>query len=261
MTKRILVRIDDVCPTMDYNRFWDRINYLRRHGIKPLLGVIPDCKDPSLQYGEVEDFWNMIQDLEKDGYTIAMHGFTHVYTTKKRGLVCFRRLSEFSGLSYEQQVDMLLRGKKILEEHGIHAKWFMAPGHSYDRNTIRALKVTGFQFVSDGRSGVPYSLNQVLFVPASSMWRSPFNGNVVTVCLHPNTDTDKSFNRLQSYIERNLENIASFAEAEGWEKWPYFICRADELLRMCTEKIAFSLYDIFKKGFLCVSVVLRQKND
>lgn len=252
MKKRILIRIDDVCPTMDYSKFMERILFFKKLGIKPLLGVIPDCEDQSLRYGEIHDFWNMIREFAEDGYPIAMHGYKHVYITKRRGLVCFRKLSEFSGLTYETQVEMLQHGKLILEEKGIHTQWFMAPGHSYDRQTVRALSAAGFQYASDGRSSTPYFLDGIKFVPATSIWMSPFCGKTVTLCLHPSTDSERSYQKVKKFVEKNTASISSFTEAEQWETRPYLISRIDELFRLFSEKAALYCYDKLKK---------RQKND
>lgn len=246
MKKRILIRIDDVCPTMDYDKFLERINFFREFGIKPMLGVIPDCEDESLRYGEIRDFWDMIRDLAKEGYPIAMHGYKHVYTTQKRGLVCFRKMSEFSGLFFETQLEMLQDGKRILEEQGIHTQWFMAPGHSYDRQTVRALSEAGFRYVSDGRSSKPYCLDGIKFIPATSIWQSPFCGQIVTICLHPNTDRQRSYQKVQTFVKQNISKVASFAEAEQWSHRPYILSRTDEIFRLVFEKITVSIYDKLK---------------
>ena len=207
-----------------------------------MLGVIPDCEDKTLQYGENANFWEMIRDFAEEGYPIAMHGYRHVYTTQKRGLVCFRKLSEFSGLPYDLQLSMLQEGKHILEQHGIYTEWFMAPGHSYDKQTVRALYAAGFRFVSDGRSSVPYTLHGVHFVPATSIWKSPFNGRVITLCLHPNTDSEQSYRKVQCFIKEKISSVSSFAEAEQWKSMPYLFCRVDEIVRMVLEKIALYIY-------------------
>lgn len=247
MKKRILIRIDDVCPTMDYDKFMERIRFFRELEIKPLLGVIPDCEDESLRYGEIHDFWEMIRGFAEEGYPIAMHGYKHVYTTHKRGLVCFRKLSEFSGLPYETQLEMLQSGRRILEEKGIHTQWFMAPGHSYDRQTVRALYEAGFRYVSDGRSSMPYYLKGIKFIPATSIWMSPFCGKIVTLCLHPNTDTERSYQKVKTFIQQNRSLVYSFSDAEQWSARPYVLCRMDELCRFSSEKIALFGYEKLKE--------------
>lgn len=246
MKKIYLVRIDDVCPTMNYEKFMERIHFFEGFGIKPLLGVIPDCKDEELKFGKTEDFWGMIRGFSDAGYPIAMHGYNHVYITKNKGLVCNRKLSEFSGLSFDEQLSMLKKGKAILEENGVHTDWFMAPGHSYDYQTVKALYESGFRYVTDGRSSLPYVMHGVTFIPASSIWESPFNGEFVTICLHPNTDSERKYQKVKDFIERNRSYISSFSEVEQWRKRKYCFCRIDEILRMYAEKTALFLYNAIK---------------
>ena len=62
---------------------------------------------------------------------------------------------------------MIARGKQILEEHGVHTDLFMAPAHSYDRNTLRALKENGFQALTDGFGEQPYLWQGLTFYPIS----------------------------------------------------------------------------------------------
>ena len=52
----------------------------------------------------------------------------------------------------KEQKEKLLLGKAALENEGIYTDTFMAPGHSYDRNTLKALKTIGFEYVTDGRT-------------------------------------------------------------------------------------------------------------
>ena len=56
--KKILIRFDDICPTMDYKQWNKAVEVLDKYHIKPLIGVIPDCKDPELSIESPrEDFW------------------------------------------------------------------------------------------------------------------------------------------------------------------------------------------------------------
>lgn len=71
----ILIRFDDICPTMNYEQFNKAMSILDENNIKPLIGVIPDCKDPDLMIDRFhEDFWQWLHLLENKGYKIAMHG-------------------------------------------------------------------------------------------------------------------------------------------------------------------------------------------
>ena len=147
---KIAVRMDDITPNMDWKKFLEFKMLLDKHGIRPLIGVVPDNRDENLNR-EAEngkgrerkgtaEFWEYIRSLQSQGWVIAMHGYQHVYTQKKGGMFPLNDFSEFAGLGFEQQFAMLEKGKDILESHGIKTDIFMAPAHSYDRNTLKALQ-------------------------------------------------------------------------------------------------------------------------
>ena len=70
----ILIRFDDICPTMNWEQWAKACALLDAYGKKPLIGVIPDCKDPDLQINEAkENFWEYVRELQAQGYKIAMH--------------------------------------------------------------------------------------------------------------------------------------------------------------------------------------------
>ena len=49
---KIAIRMDDITPAMDLEKF-DRFKaILDKHGIKPLIGVVPECKDEKLNLSE-----------------------------------------------------------------------------------------------------------------------------------------------------------------------------------------------------------------
>ena len=71
-----------------------------------------------------------MKELQKEGWTIAQHGYTHVYTTDEAGLFPLNKFSEFAGVEYSEQYEAVRLGQNILKEHGIETDLFMAPAHS-----------------------------------------------------------------------------------------------------------------------------------
>lgn len=164
--------MDDITPDMDWEKFLRFKELCDRYQVRPLVGVVPDNRDACLHITEPEaapinDFWNYLTDLEKEGWCIAQHGVTHIYTTKRMGCFPLNRLSEFAGIAYGKQYEALKRGRDILREHGIRTDMFMAPAHSFDRNTIRALKKLGFRRMTDGFGDRPYLRQGMIFYPIS----------------------------------------------------------------------------------------------
>ena len=138
---KISIRMDDITPDMDWNKFERFKAILDKHEVKPLIGVVPDNKDKKLQIDAPRKaFWEYVKMLQNEGWVVAMHGLTHVYSNRECGMFPIGDKSEFAGLPYEKQDEMIREGKRILKGHGIITDFFMAPSHSYDRNTLKALK-------------------------------------------------------------------------------------------------------------------------
>lgn len=234
----IVIRMDDIFPGMDEDRFLAYKTMFDRYQIKPLLGIIPDCQDSSIQTGHMPDFWRKMRELQSAGWPIAMHGCRHTYTTACRGLVCHRRLSEFAGLPQDEQYGLIVLGKSILQRNGIETDTFMAPGHSYDRNTLRALRNAGFRTVTDGRSRMPYILDGIQCIPAASAYRLHLSG-LLTVCVHCCAETRRDFDRLEAFIQSRRDDIISFEQARALPCQPYWISRIEEVADMgCVDTIS-----------------------
>lgn len=203
---KIAVRMDDITPEMDWKSFEEFKSLLDRYQIKPLIGVVPDNQDPNLNRDQKgydhPEFWELIRQLQKQGWTIAMHGYRHVYTTKKGGLFPLNNFSEFAGLDYERQKAMLSEGKRILQERGIHTDIFMAPAHSYDQNTLRALKSTGFTGLTDGFGKRPYTWRGITFYPISFRLSGSLKKEqgMTTMVVHTNTMKENHRNRYEEYF-------------------------------------------------------------
>ena len=165
---KILIRFDDICPTMNIRQWQRAEEVLRKYNVKPLLGIVPDNVDEELMIDPpMPSYWEYIKRLQKDGYKIAMHGYRHQYDIKHRGIINRGKNSEFAGHPYEIQYEKIKRGKEILLSHGIDTDTFFAPSHSYDLNTLRALAANGFKYMSDGKTRRPIVRKGVLCVPSS----------------------------------------------------------------------------------------------
>lgn len=231
MNAPIIIRLDDVCPQMDFCRFKKYIDLFESLGVKPLLGVIPDCRDASFKNSAIPDFWKYIHELKENGYSISIHGYRHVYTSKSNGLVCRRPLSEFAGLSYEDQLALLSNGRSIMLEHGLDVDTFMPPGHSYDHNTLKAMYAAGFRYLTDGRSLRPYDLDGIRCIPAAPAARLHKLG-LFTIRVHTETESDRDFEWLRTFLEKNKSHIISFDKAKSLKVSPYWLCRIEEHLAL-----------------------------
>lgn len=241
---KILIRFDDICPTMNFKQFERAIGLMDKYHIKPLLGVIPDCNDKELMLSPYrDDFWAWLKRLQDNGYTIAMHGLNHIFTSKTRGIINSRHISEFAGHSLDEQIYKINRGKAILLSHGIETDVFFAPAHSYDENTLIALAHNGFHYVSDSKSEKPYMLHNVKCLPdrdAGCPKISILHSNYTAVFhAHEWTIPEKSFgfSDLEDLIKKYHDYIVTFEEYKN-------IPCGNVYVQLLIEKINV-LYDIY----------------
>lgn len=219
---KIAVRLDDITPDMDWQRFFKFKALLDKYQVKPLIGIVPDNQDESLKgtkEGAPDDFYAYIKELKGQGWQIAMHGFRHIYTTKKGGIFPLNNFSEFAGLSYEQQKIMLEEGKKLLKEKGIETDIFMAPAHSYDQNTLKALRATGFNRLTDGFGKKPYKWEGLIFYPISfqlSRTLGKSNPSMEDACstmvIHTGTIKEEELARYERYFQMKDVEWISYGE-------------------------------------------------
>ncbi len=231
---KYIVRLDDACERRDQAK-WNRIeNLLDAYEIKPLVGVIPHCQDPMMEAYEFDNaFWQRVNQWASKGWEIALHGYTHVYGTKDGGINPVNARSEFAGESLDVQMKKIESGMDVFRAHGIEPKVFFAPSHTFDDNTIAALKAKStIRFISDTIANKPYSKDDMIFVPQQSgrVRRLPFS--VVTFCYHPNTMTEKLFADLEQFIRKNKKKFISFPMIETKRK--------KTILDLLLEKIYFA---------------------
>lgn len=225
MSKRkILLRFDDICPTMNWEQ-WDKAKRMMdKAGVTALLGVVPDCTDPDLMIDAPRaDFWEYIKELQNQGYTFAMHGYHHQFEIKADGLVTKNKISEFAGLPYEKQLEKIQKGKGFLISYGIVTDVFFAPAHSYDDNTLRALAACGFKYVSDGLSSKPYMRQGVKLLPCRSggIPRMEKKSGFITAVMHAHEwlreEKQGEFLRFEGLLSDHRDEIVSFDEFCHWK--------------------------------------------
>lgn len=226
---KILIRFDDICPSMNWEQWNIAEEILCKHGVKPLIGVIPDCQDSDLQLDEPRlDFWEWVRKKQSEGYAIAMHGFRHVFCSPHHGIINKRMASEYAGLPLDVQCEYIRKGKEILESHGIFTDVFFAPAHSYDENTLKALYQNGFKYISDGKSAKAYVLHGIKCIPclSSGAGRIPRNGYHTSIFhAHEWVREDKvyEFNRLKEIMDNYAECIVDWNQYKsqpiGTTRW------------------------------------------
>ena len=208
-----LIRLDDASDHMDTEK-WNRMEaVLDAYGIKPIVGVIPQNKDPTLiqQYKEVPSFWtDTIRRWQDKGWCLAMHGYEHLYTTTSGGINPVNKRSEFAGLRLDEQKRKIRQGYAILKEKGVDPKIFFAPSHTFDKNTLEALRTeTDIRIISDTVASDVYFEDGFYFIPqqSGSVRKLPFKP--VTFCYHPNIMADRDFSVLEKFLKKYQSNFGA----------------------------------------------------
>lgn len=209
MTARFLIRLDDACASMRAEIWGPLEQALDEMQIKPIVGVIPDNRDPTLACSPTDpDFWNRVRSWEAKGWSVAMHGHHHLYhaiPVGARALLDMSEKSEFVGRPLEEQRQSLRQAYEAMLAEGVVPSMFMAPSHTFDTSTLQALQdVTSIRVIADGHAMRVFKQDGFTWIP-QQLWRFmrlPFG--LWCVCLHPNTMTEAA---LRAFVD----DLARFA--------------------------------------------------
>lgn len=202
---KYIFRLDDACPSMNHKN-WSRILAIfDKYNIKPIIAVIPNNEDPSNIIDHFDnDFWKKVILWHKKGYELALHGYNHRYTTKSSGIIGYNNYSEFAGVPYSIQAQKIKKGYRVFKELDLDVNIWIAPAHSFDNDTIKALRNhTDIQIISDGLSIYPYTSKKMFWLPQQLWGPQKKEKGVWTICYHPNTIDNKSFDELDDFISKN----------------------------------------------------------
>ena len=203
---KYIVRLDDSCETQDALK-WKRMEeLLDKFEIKPIVAVIPQNKDKKLFLNKKnKSFWKLVKSWQDKNWTIGLHGHQHNLhkIKRKNSIIPLCQYSEFAELSLKEQSQKIFEGYKIMEENDINPKLWISPKHTFDKNTIVALKNnTPLRIISDGFGLYPFVKNNIIYFP-QQLWRAQKRiFGIWTICLHPNNFSNNDFVEL----EKNFSN-------------------------------------------------------
>lgn len=212
---KYLLRLDDGAHFMAIDKWARILNLCDEFNVKPLIAVIPNVKDPDLlKYGKISGFWNLVKEWQNKGYYIGLHGYNHMYNSSDKGMITPRPKSEFSGLTKKEQKAKILLGLKKFKEEDISVNIFVAPGHSFDIVTIKALIECGIEYLYDGFFIDPMKYKGINWIP-QQLWKGKKYANGTwTICLHPNTITENEITELEGFLSKNSNKFISVEEIE-----------------------------------------------
>lgn len=211
---KYIIRLDDACPTFNIEKWQRYFDIFDTYQIKPIIAVIPNNQsDEFINHPPFPHFWDMVRRWNAKGWGIAMHGFNHVYETTHCGIVhSLSHVSEFAGLPYNIQLDKINKAKECFDEYGIKPSLFIAPAHTFDRNTLKALRqATDIRIISDGFALKPFRKYGFNWIPQQSWsFRKRYIG-LWTICLHPETAADNEPELLEQFIIANKKKMLDWS--------------------------------------------------
>jgi hypothetical protein len=196
-----LLRFDDLCPTVCRERWLVCCALIREFGLHPILAVVPDNQDAALQLAPPDaGFWELMRAMERDGATVALHGYRHLCRSRAPSLLPLHCESEFAGVAAETQRQWIHEGLSILRGHGLKPKMWVAPRHGFDGNTLLALRAEGIEVLSDGFARTPFLRGGLTWIPQQLWVPVHKTQGLWTICLHPNTATDAQIAELRAFL-------------------------------------------------------------
>ena len=211
-----LVRLDDAAPNWDAQK-WCRMHALLcQYNVKPIFAIIPHNEDKKLvEFPEDKEFLSKISSWIADGWTPALHGYSHTLIENCAGINPVNNRSEFAGAALDVQKQKIRDGYKILKDWGINPQIFVAPAHTFDDNTLIALwEESDIRIISDTIAHDVYFKDDFYYIPQQSGQVRKLNYKITTFCYHPNTTTDEQFQKLEEFLKLYSNKFISFGDIE-----------------------------------------------
>lgn len=218
---KYLLRFDDICPTMNWQK-WSAIEAaLLEHRIKPILAVVPDNQSKTLKVDPpAADFWERVRQWQDRGWCIGLHGYQHLCIGEHTGFAAPKKKTEFAGLPAAAQEEMLRRGIEIFHREGITPHAWIAPWNSFDATTVKLLPQFGIRIISDGLFRFPYvDEHGIFWVPHQIFQFRRVPRGVWTVGFHHNLWSESDLDRFRQCLGKLRPDISSLDEVQKvWGK-------------------------------------------
>ena len=212
----ILIRLDDIAENMNWDLMKKSELLFEKYSIKPVLGVIPNNKDDELlAHPKKSDFWQQVRLWKNKGWEIAMHGYTHVYdkVSEYDDYFNYGGGSEFSGHTVEAQTSRIKNGLEKFSNEKIKIRTFFAPNHTYDKNTFLALKNCGIKEIIDGYGVMPYTENDINFIPQLFYKVIALPFGIQSTQIHLNYWKQNDFDDFEKFVIKNSKKFITYDQA------------------------------------------------
>ncbi|KAB2889098.1 MAG: DUF2334 domain-containing protein [Desulfobulbaceae bacterium] len=196
-TMQVFFRFDDITGLSSLDLEKQLFETFKNFGMVCSVGVVPmvtarDFEDPdateNVPLGQ-EKIVFLQSAVEQAVFDVLLHGFSH------RALKRCSQPSEFSGRPADEQEDLLLEGRALLQKAiNIKVSCFIPPWNTYDDNTLNILIKNGFIGISTNSDGpVKPGLSYVQYTTGIKGIReavqlsraSKVGSSIIGVLLHP----------------------------------------------------------------------------
>ena len=144
---------------------------IEEFGIKPILAVVPDNRDPELELSPPDpEFLGRDARNGGGGATIALHGYRHLCEQRgARAAAAAPRDGVRGRARGRRSASGFRRGLAILRGHGLNPRIWVAPRHGFDAQHCGRCAQREFTPFSDGFARVPFTRGGVTWIP-QQLW-------------------------------------------------------------------------------------------
>ena len=94
----------------------------------------------------------------------------------------------------------------------IQIRSFFAPNHTYDENTIKALRESGIRYIIDGYGLFPYTEYDMIFIPQLFYKEIILPFGIQSTQMHLNYWEEKDYEIFENFILNNHKKIITFED-------------------------------------------------
>lgn len=217
----VVFRYDDYSSLSNTPLEQEILEIFENNNIPLTIGVIPFAvnnpynPDPQDLLPLEKEKLDILKTAIKKGFAeVALHGYSHQANADNK-------LSEFSGIPNQRQLELISVGKKYLEEAiNTPISVFIPPWNSYDQSTIIALEELEFLTLSANKDGLIPESTDLSFLPATcsldevregilAARRSSTNEPLLVVLFH-------GYDFMEVDKERGTITFPEFSEMMTW---------------------------------------------